>query len=137
MRIDIWNLKQFDIHDATLSHGSIFAAKMLHDRGTPFRRIILLEPTLFDLDIKEEFIALEKRVRISNKKRPRVWPSIEAAMEYYRTRAPWTIWHPEVLELMSVSSISTIHLSRAFSTFNVEIDLPTSTEWRSVTQDHI
>ena len=114
MRIDIWNLKQFDIHNATLSHGSIFAAKMLHDRGTPFRRIILLEPTLFDLDIKEGFIALEKRVRIANKKRPRVWPSIEAAMEHYRTRAPWTIWHPEVLELMSVSSNSTVHLSTIF-----------------------
>ena len=79
----------------------------------------MLEPTLFDLDIKEEFIALEKRVRIANKKRPRVWPSIEAAMEYYRTRAPWTIWHPEVLELMSVSPLFTVHPVSVFNTFKI------------------
>ena len=98
----------------------------------------MLEPTLFDLDIKEEFIALEKRVRIANKKRPRVWPSIEAAMEYYRTRAPWTIWHPEVLELMSVSPLFTVFtLCRYSIPLKSEIDLPTSTKWWSDPQNNV
>ncbi|KAK7683765.1 hypothetical protein QCA50_013141 [Cerrena zonata] len=83
--------------------GVIFAAKILHERGTPFRRIILLEPTLFDLDIEEEFIVLEKRVRVANQKRPRVWSTVDDAMEYYSERLPWKLWHPEVLQLMSKS----------------------------------
>ncbi|CAL1709623.1 unnamed protein product [Somion occarium] len=83
------------------SGGVIFAAKMLRDRGTPFRRIVLLEPTLFDLDIEENFKALEQRVRIANRKRPRVWPTVEDAMAYHRNRVPWKLWDPEVLELMS------------------------------------
>lgn len=94
---------QSEIHMAMpFSRVRIFAAKILHDRGTPFRRIVLLEPTLFDFDIEEEFIALEKRVRIANRKRPRVWSTVDDAMEYYSKRLPWKIWHPEVLELMSV-----------------------------------
>lgn len=100
----------------------------MRERGTPFRRIILLEPTLFDLDIEEEFIVLEKRVRVANQKRPRVWSTVDDAMEYYSERLPWKLWHPEVLQLMSVGSLlSLLTLEIIEDILAIEIDLSSCT----------
>lgn len=82
----------------------MFAAQKLWERGTPFRRLIVLEPTLFDRSIERIFAGVEKRAKKGYLKRATHWSDVEEAMRYHRDKHPWDTWDPEVLELMKVSA---------------------------------
>ncbi|KAI0696989.1 Alpha/beta hydrolase fold-1 [Cerioporus squamosus] len=86
---------------------SILRAMQPATSNLPISGYVLVESPLFDReDAWEPIKELYKAVEASNKRRKTSWSSVAEAMEYFKKRFPCKIYHPEVLQIMSVRTMT-------------------------------
>ena len=69
----------------------------------PLRRLVIIEPPYFGREGAEGLLQLYKVVATSNARRQRSWDSVESAVEWLMRRRPWSGYHAEVRQIISVS----------------------------------
>lgn len=93
------------------SNTSLYALSQMHHSLTvdleavPYSALILVELPLFhkpDVSLNQSWNA---RSASFTNAQPDVWPTIEDAMLWHKARKPWKRWHPEALQVFSVSSV--------------------------------
>lgn len=93
------NLIAFYVHFLLLR----FFSLSVDLEAVPYSSLILIEPPLFhkpDLSANQSWVT---RSVLFRNAQPDVWPTVEDAMLWHKARAPWKAWHPEVLQVFSVS----------------------------------
>ncbi|KAL7282102.1 hypothetical protein ACG7TL_003571 [Trametes sanguinea] len=68
----------------------------------PYTTLVLVEPTMMTRKILEhaldEGTVLLRAIEVARKRKD-VWPSREAARQWFAKRVPWSRWHPRILDL--------------------------------------
>lgn len=85
-------------HLTVIAHsGSVYPAMYAGQAFTdiPYKCLIILEPTLLPTALAEKYLARFNRIAKAKKWQ---WGSRVEAEEWFRTRAPWKSWHPEMLD---------------------------------------
>ncbi|KDQ55899.1 hypothetical protein JAAARDRAFT_36659 [Jaapia argillacea MUCL 33604] len=76
----------------------------LGDAQVSYRTLILVEPPWLSPEALPAFEKLVDRIRLYSSMKPRVWPSIEEAMEFAMAYPPSKSWHPDALDVMAKTS---------------------------------
>jgi hypothetical protein len=74
----------------------------------PYYALILVEPALFQRSVSHVYSHILCRGIAYATAQPDVWPTIQDAMHWHKARAPWEEWHPDTLQVFSVSHQSSV-----------------------------